>query len=351
MPPSVRKNASGLYRADSTPLKLVWAPWIAPSCAKKLSQFFLIVLFLSFLTSCRWDREEAPTSPSISLEEVNDFLYQLQNLNLTLIGNTKFDLVIMDYSQDGSEAGRFTAQQIQALKNSPGGPKIVLSYMSIGEAEDYRWYWQSSWDANKDGQPDPGAPSWLGPANPEWPGNYKVKYWDSAWKAIIFTYLDKIIDAGFDGVYLDIIDAYEYWGPGGESGLNYSTADREMVNFVKEIAYHARVKRGKSNFLIFPQNGEGLASYADYLQVVSGIGREDVWYYDNSPNPPDQINLCLSFLDRFKQAGKLVLVIDYVTQRELIDDFYAKARAKGYVPYATVRALDRITINPGHEPD
>ena len=49
--------------------------------------------------------------------------------------------------------------------------------------------------------------------------------------------------------------------------------------------------------------------------------------------------------------GKLVLVMDYVTQQDLIDDFYSKARAKGYVPYATVMNLDKLTINPGYEPD
>ncbi len=31
--------------------------------------------------------------------------------------------------------------------------------MSIGEAENYRWYWQNEWDADNDGQPDSGAPS------------------------------------------------------------------------------------------------------------------------------------------------------------------------------------------------
>ncbi|MCD6345902.1 MAG: hypothetical protein J7L96_00635 [Bacteroidales bacterium] len=35
------------------------------------------------------------------------------------------------------------------------------------------------------------------------------------WKKILLeqedSYLDKIMAAGFDGVYLDIIDAFEYW--------------------------------------------------------------------------------------------------------------------------------------------
>jgi cysteinyl-tRNA synthetase len=87
----------------------------------------------------------------------------------------------------------------------------VVAYLSIGEAERYRYYWQRAWDANRDGRPDAAAPSWLGHENPDWPGNYKVKYWDPAWQKIVFEYVDKIAAQGFDGVYLDIIDAYEYY--------------------------------------------------------------------------------------------------------------------------------------------
>ena len=308
----------------------------------------IILCFILFF-SCSRKNPLAPEHPL--LKDVNDFLYQLQNIDLDAIGKTKFDLVIIDYSRDGSEEGRFTAQEINALKESIGGPKIVIAYMSIGEAENYRWYWNSSWDADNDGIPDPGAPPWLGPANPEWPGNYKVKYWYPEWQSIILNYLDKIIESEFDGVYLDIIDAYEYWGPGGESGLNRETAEQEMVDFVKKIANHTRIIKGKINFLIFPQNGEGLSTHSDYVQIVSGIGKEDLWYYDNTPQPPEYINEAISNLDVFKNAGKLVLVIDYVTQKELIDDFYSKAISKGYIPYATVRSLDSLVINPGHEPD
>ena len=54
--------------------------------------------------------------------------------------------------------------------------------------------------------------------NPAWRGNYKVRYWDAGWRAILFgspgSYLDQIISRGFDGVYLDIIDAFEYFEAG-----------------------------------------------------------------------------------------------------------------------------------------
>ena len=51
--------------------------------------------------------------------------------------------------------------------------------------------------------------------NPDWEGNFKVKYWIEDWQKIIYgnedSYLDKILEAHFDGVYLDIIDAFEYY--------------------------------------------------------------------------------------------------------------------------------------------
>jgi hypothetical protein len=40
-----------------------------------------------------------------------------------------------------------------------------------------------------------------------------------------------------------------------------------------------------------------------------------------------------------------------VTKRDKINDFYRKAVSHGYVPYATRRDLDVLTINRGHAPD
>jgi cysteinyl-tRNA synthetase len=102
----------------------------------------------------------------------------------------------------------FTSEEIIRLKSKAnGGTRLVICYMSIGEAEDYRYYWNSAWQNNK--------PSWLEAENRDWPGNYKVKYWDSAWQEIIFgnndSYLNKILNTHFDGVYLDIIDAFGYF--------------------------------------------------------------------------------------------------------------------------------------------
>ena len=283
-------------------------------------------------------------------EEVDDYLYILQNIDLEEIGETEFDLVIVDYSREGDDETRFTRDEIRRLQNSTGG-KLVLAYVSIGEAETYRWYWESHWDQDGDGTPNTSAPVWLGPSNPEWPENYKVRYWEQGWKNLIFRYLGMVIDAGFDGVYLDIIDAYEYWSPEGESGLNRSTAKREMIEFVLEIAEYTRQTSNNSEFGVFPQNGEALSIHRDYLEAVTGIGKEDTWYDGNDLQPGNYTEETIIHLDRFRDAGKLVLVIDYPEDPEKIQDFYIKAQSHGYIPYVSNRELDTIKLEDGFIPD
>lgn len=148
-----------------------------------------------------------------NLSQVRNFLYLINPTNYTsksefisAITSTNYDLLIMDlFFKDGVA---FTSEEIEQLKNKAnGGKRLVISYMSIGESENYRYYWQASWNTNK--------PSWLDAENPNWAGNYKVKYWNTEWQNIIYgndnSYLKKILNANFDGVYLDIIDAFEYY--------------------------------------------------------------------------------------------------------------------------------------------
>jgi cysteinyl-tRNA synthetase, unknown class len=152
------------------------------------------------------------SSPMESIHSVRNFLYLINSENyatkedfIKAVSATWYDLVIIDLFHF-EEA--FTFEEIKQLKLKPNGNKrYVVCYLSIGEAEDYRYYWQTDWRTNK--------PEWLEAENPEWNGNFKVQYWDTAWQQIIFgkkdSYLDKILSAGFDGAYLDLVDAYEYF--------------------------------------------------------------------------------------------------------------------------------------------
>ncbi len=157
-------------------------------------------------------------------------IFQENNLTVTNLSQAKNFLYILDYSQFSSKSDfmnavcqtnydlliidaffddtAFTTQEIERLKHKQnGGTRMVVAYMSIGEAENYRFYWQSSWSSH--------VPEWLEEENPNWQGNFKVKYWKKSWQDLIYgndnSYTKKIINQGFDGVYLDIIDAYEYF--------------------------------------------------------------------------------------------------------------------------------------------
>jgi len=112
---------------------------------------------------------------------------------------TNYDALIIDLF---FEEEVLTLADITSLKTKAnGGSRLVICYMSIGEAENYRYYWNAL------------DKTLVCQENPDWKGNYAVKYWEADWKNVIYgnnqSYLKKILDAGFNGVYLDIIEGYE----------------------------------------------------------------------------------------------------------------------------------------------
>jgi cysteinyl-tRNA synthetase len=147
-----------------------------------------------------------------SLSQAKNFLflinpdgYSSKNDFISAVTATDYDVIIMDLFLNDEQ---FSPAEVARLRTKAnGGKRMVVCYMSIGEAEDYRYYWQVSWAGNR--------PEWIAAENPDWPGNYKVKYWNEEWQGLIYknqdSYLSKITTAGFDGVYLDIIDAFEYF--------------------------------------------------------------------------------------------------------------------------------------------
>ncbi|MCD6493423.1 MAG: endo alpha-1,4 polygalactosaminidase [Archaeoglobaceae archaeon] len=249
----------------------------------------------------------------------------------------------MDYSRDGSEDERYTKEEIQKIKDAGIVP---IAYISIGEAEDYRFYWKDEWFYNK--------PEWLGKENPEWEGNYAVKDWHEEWKRIVFQYLDKIIEQGFCGVYLDRVDAFE----------SYNESEKKMaikmIDFIVEISNYCRNKTN-SSFYIIPQNGERLLDYDDgrLLNVISAWAVEDLFYNGLKENPKDEVTERIFYLDKILKAGKPVLSVDYIDDGsnsegnlKRIKDYRNKALKMGLMPYAALydRELDELNVIEGLQP-
>jgi len=279
----------------------------------------------------------APTSAR-PWAAVHNWVYWLDRPALDQIAGSAFELAVIDYSADGSAAGEFSRAQIEALH---GGqcPRRVLAYLSIGQAEQYRFYWSPSWGA------DP--PAWLGAEDPDWPGNYFVAYWDPAWQQQILRYLDRILAQGFDGVYLDRIDAYaEPYAQGHE---------QDMVDFVRSIGQYARARSPLGeDFDLVAQNAEQLAlAHPDYVAALTGIAREEVYVAaTDRPTSAAARAATEAALDLVRQGSRahLVLTIDYARSPDLVGDAYRSSRAKGYRPYVADVDLDRLRIDPGFEP-
>lgn len=178
--------------------------------------------FISFAADHR-ELDNIPAYPGAPYNETRDtiatlaqaknFLYLIspsayagKEEFLDAVAATRYDAVIMDLFYD--ENTQFTSADLDRIRMKPdGGPRLLICYMSIGQAESYRWYWKPSWNSSR--------PSFVITEDPYWTDNFYVNYWDPAWKGIICgsgdSYLDRVVDAGFDGVYLDLVSAFEFF--------------------------------------------------------------------------------------------------------------------------------------------
>ena len=262
--------------------------------------------------------------------EVKSWRYQLQGVNPYVVANSSADLVVIDYSGDN---GAFTKAQVEQMqRKSDGSRRIMLSYMSIGEAEDYRWYWPNR------------SSTWLGPENPKWRGNYGVRFWHPDWQQIIFEYVDKIVAAGFDGVYLDKVDEFE------TLAKQNPNARVDMIAFVKALAERARAL--KPGFFIVPQNGEGLLTEGAYRAVIDGLGKEDLLFgeiKDKQRNSAESIRENVARLKLLTAERKPVFVVEYLDAPQEIERARKQLEGYGFIPYFADRALDQMRI--GDLPD
>jgi len=148
-----------------------------------------------------------------TLADAKNFLYLInpepfasRAAFVAAVSSTNYDALIMDPFYSANEP--FTAADVAALQQKAnGGRRLVLAYVNIGAAEEWRYYWEPGWRT--------GNPSFIAGLYQGWPGEYWVRYWETGWRDIIFgndaSHIKRVLDAGFDGVYLDNILAFEYF--------------------------------------------------------------------------------------------------------------------------------------------
>jgi cysteinyl-tRNA synthetase len=277
---------------------------------------------------------------SLNWQDVNDWHYQLQNMNYLDLAQSRYDLIVMD-----SEPRQpLNSNVVDRIRCDGDGQKLTLAYLPIGKAEDFRNYWQNGWSV--------GNPSWVVQPNDGFPGEYIVRFWDPEWQSLIMgsetSRLDVILEAGFDGVVLDGVDVYRNFEDSAD-------AISRMRTFITELRDYAIAQTGNSNFGVFVQNTEELINdpSVDWASDLTGIVKLSHWFAAvDQPVDSALTDAYQQHLSDWVNAGKVVLSVDFANSSENIDSVYQTARSLGYVPLTVPSfALDSLDIPTGYEPD
>ena len=284
---------------------------------------------------------DSPTPPpasqrKLTLQQAESWGYQLQSLDEKGFAALFYDVLVMDYTKSGDGGTPFTPAELDKIRVKPnGGKRILLSYLSVGEAESYRAYWKPEWKARK--------PSWISHENKDWAGNYIIRFWDAQWRQIIYdsadSYLARIIAAGFDGVYLDRVDVY------AELEKENSNARADMIGFVRALS--AKAKTLKRDFQVVVQNAEELATSDPFLAAIDGIAKEDLLYgidHKASRNSQSTINEAVRHLKTARDHGKAVFVVEYLSRPDQVMGVMRELARydERFVPHFADRKLNSV---------
>lgn len=269
--------------------------------------------------------------------------YQLQDLDLKRAAASPFDVLVVDYARDGADESALKPAEVARLQAKPDGSRrLVLAYLSIGEAESYRSYWRKEWKREK--------PAWLLRENPDWEENYAVCFWEPGWQSLICgsadAYLDRILARGFDGIYLDKCDVTEdLKRRERKAAAGRGDLDGDMVAFVQRLAAYARERR--PGFLVVMQNAEPLLERPALRQAIDAVAKEELLYGLDDPekvNDSDEVAWSRERLDLMRRDGKPVFVVEYLSNRAKIAEAAERIRKLGYVLYVSDkdRELDKL---------
>jgi cysteinyl-tRNA synthetase len=260
-----------------------------------MKQILLIPFVVFTIVSCSSDDEEIEQYDFTSLEratttfasiEVTTWMYQIQNLDETEdideLDATEYDMFVVEPGHNFIDFTYDVSYLVNNLKTKPDGkPRVLFAYIDIGQAEDYRDYWGSDWIAPTSTKT--GVPDFLLTTDPDgWSGNYPVAYWDSRWQDLWLGsggIIEQIVNFGFDGVYLDWVEAYDDDKVREVAEDNNLNPEREMLLFIERIRNIGRSINPL--FYVIAQNAPYLIDEdpALYQSVIDAIATEDTWFY------------------------------------------------------------------------
>lgn len=276
------------------------------------------------------------------LANVRQWGCQYQKVDIDAVAASGLDMIVLDPSLDDDSGRMVTREECARLQVRPDGQRrIVLAYLCVGEAGVTRWYWPRQWRTT--------PPAWVGPENPAWAGARTVRYWTQEWRDLIFeaegSLLDQILRAGYDGVFLDRVDAYGDWEK------THPGARQSMIDLVGALGRKARA--GRDDFIVMVQNAEALLASSEFVDLIDGYNKESLLTGlsgENTFNKPEDVAWSLERIMPLREAGVPLFATEYCTEPRLVARVRERLRELGFVPFFSTPALDRLPEpNPQQE--
>ena len=339
----------------------------------KLMQLVICIVFLVFATGVQADER---TRRHERLSKVSHWFYLLDfDGNSPVMGRiakSAYDMVVVEpIFTERENAGFNVSGMVRRLKGKIG-QRLVLAYIDIGEAEAWRTYWKPGWRI--------GNPGWIVADDPDgWDGNYPVAYWNEGWRRIWLGkggYIEALVRAGFDGIYLDWVEAYS-----DENVIHAARRDkveprREMIRWVRDLA--AKAREADPAFLVIAQNAAELADDPEYVRIIDAIAQEQVWFDGGADNKPAgdcplparekdiesaryvrslsrqcrrqhdryrestlhmSSEAYISMLKKAQKTGLVIFTVDYALKPKNIRKVFERSRKLGFVPFVSERGL------------
>lgn len=223
--------------------------------------------------------------------------------------------------------------RLQPLLNED---KMLLGYLSLGEAEKDRTYF---YDIKKKG-------ILLG-ENKKWPGSYAVDIRNHQWSEMVLeSIIPDILNKGFKGIFLDTLDSpldLERRDPKRYRGMKMAA-----LNLIKAIRHHY-----PSITIMMNRAYEILPEAAPYVDMQ--LGESTLTDYNfgkktyemvNAPLYQKQVKM-LQLAKRINPKLK-VYTLDYWNpeDKEQIKNIYNTQEQNGFYPYVSTVMLDRVVEKP-----
>ncbi|MBF0423827.1 MAG: endo alpha-1,4 polygalactosaminidase [Magnetococcales bacterium] len=214
--------------------------------------------------------------------------------------------------------------------------KTILGYLSLGEVENHRPYYQTALERNL-----------LLMENKNWPGSYMVDVRNPIWtQMVIETLVPEILQQGFHGIFIDTMD-----NPGYLESLDperFAGMRQGGIDLIRAIRRHypqvpIMINRGFDLL-------EHLLYDVDMILAESIRSHYDAASQTYVLTPDAEYNAILDQLQRFKEIrpNLNLFSLDYWLPSDIpgLVAIYRQQRSHGLLPYVATRELNQVIPEP-----